>query len=573
MARTSKKGMKQTPVSRRFHVGIYARVSVDGAKTYGKEKFSRSRNNESIDTQIVMAKQYLKEHQEMELYDCYTDSGRSGTNFKREGFERMMQDIRRRRIDCVIVKDLSRFGRNHIEAGNYIQKIFPFMGVRFIALADGIDTFGKKSGADEMTLNLKNLVNEMFVRDIAEKIKSGRRSSQEQGSYTGGVPPYGYRAEWTDGKKRLFICPETSKIVRDIYEMYLSGKNMRQIAGELYERGVHRPQIYRKTGHVYRRQGEVAEQWSSETVKLILTNPVYTGCLVQGSTDGRQYKIRNRHDMGSDDYRIRPGTHEPIISENIFFQAAAMFEKSAAKYCNRNGFSKRVPAEEDIYAGALFCGDCGKRMVRVANVKPFSSGDRIRYYGYFCPSSRRMDDLQCPAKSISLRVLNELVKTALHQQFALSDLRAGRLIKEYERQSGEQMQKIRREIVRCGRRQENGRRIESELYRKYHEGRMTREEFQQMKEEQEKFLCEIAARNVEWQHRLDSIKRETAEQGRFLRNLIKGNGEAKLTKDVIHTLIRRIDVYDGHRVKITFAFRMNPLLTGGGKDDRNNADG
>lgn len=573
MARTSKKRVKQMSFSRRFHVGIYARISVDGAKTCGKEDLSQTQKNESIDTQIVMAKQYLKEHPEMELYDCYTDSGKTGTNFKREGFERMMRDIRRKRIDCVIVKDLSRFGRNHIEAGNYIQKIFPFMGVRFIALADGIDTFGEKSGTDEMTLNLKNLLNEMFVKDIAEKIKSGRRSSQEQGSYTGGIPPYGYRAEWVDGKKCLFICPETSKIVRAIYEMYVSGKNMRQIVRELYERGVHRPQMYRKTGHVYRQNGEVVEQWSSGTVKLILTNPVYTGCLVQGTTGGRQYKIRDRHDRSSDDYRIRPGTHEPIISENMFFQAAAMFEKSAAKYCNRNGFSKKAPAEEDIYAGVLFCGDCGKRMARVANVKQFSSGDMVRYYGYHCPSSRRMDDLQCPAKSISLRVLNELVKTALHQQFALSDLRAGRLIKEYERQSGEQMQKIRREIVRCGRRQENGRRIESELYRKYHEGRMTREEFQQMKEEQEKFLCEIAARNVEWQHRLDSIKRETAEQGRFLRNLIKGNGEAKLTKDVIHTLIRRIDVYDGYRVKITFAFRMNPLLTGGGKDDRNNADG
>ena len=130
MARTSKKKKtEQMPLSRRFHVGVYARLSVEGTE----------RKNESIDTQIAMAKQYLKEHPEMELYDCYTDLGRTGTNFKREGFERMMQDVRKKRIDCVVVKDLSRFGRNHIEAGNYIQKIFPFMGVRFIALADGID--------------------------------------------------------------------------------------------------------------------------------------------------------------------------------------------------------------------------------------------------------------------------------------------------------------------------------------------------------------------------------------------------------------------------------------------------
>lgn len=557
MARTSKKKKtEQIRLSRHLHVGIYARLSVEGTE----------RKNESIDTQIAMAKQYLKVHPEMELYDCYTDLGKTGTNFKREGFERMMQDVRKKRIDCIIVKDLSRFGRNHIEAGNYIQKIFPFMGVRFIALADGIDTFEAKTGTDEMTVSLKNLVNEMYARDIAEKVKSSRRSSQEQGSYTGGLPPYGYRAEWVDGRKCLFVCPETSGIVKDIYEMYLSGKNMRQIAGELYERGIHRPGIYKKTGYVYRQEGEILEQWGTGTVKLILTNPVYMGCLVQGTTCGKQYRIRNRHDVDSGDYSIRHRTHEPIVSEDVFFRVAAMFEKSAEKYCNRDGSSQKIPLEEDIYAGVLFCGDCGKRMARVANAKQFSSGDMVRYYGYHCPSSRRVDDLQCPAKSIGRSVLDELVKTALHQEFALSDLRPGRLVKEYERQAEEQKQKIRQEIIQCGKQQECKKKRGSELYLKYHEGSLSLEEFRQIKKEQEKCLHKIAGKKEELQHRLDGVEREIAEKGKFLRNLMKCNEKTKLTKDVIHTLIRRIDVYAGHRVKITFAFRMNDLLMkGGGK--------
>ncbi len=551
MARTSKKKKtERIPLSRRFHVGVYARLSVEGSE----------RKNESIDTQIAMAKQYLKEHPEMELYDCYTDLGRTGTNFKREGFERMMQDVRKKRIDCVIVKDLSRFGRNHIEAGNYIQKIFPFMGVRFIALADGIDTSSEKSGTDEMALNLKNLVNEMYARDIAEKVKSSKRSRQEQGSYTGGIPPYGYLAEWLEGKKCLFVCPETSGIVKDIYGMYLSGKNMGQIAGELYESGIHRPGIYKKTGHVYRQEGEALEQWGTATVKFILTNPVYMGCLVQGTTCGRQYKIRNRHDVDSGDYSVKWGTHEPLISEDIFFQVAAMFEKSAEKYCNSNGFSKKVPLEEDIYAGVLFCGDCGKAMARVANAKEFTSGHTVRYYGYYCPASRRLDDLHCPTKSIALGVLDELVKTALYQEFALSDLRPGRLVKEYEKQAEEQKEKIRQEIVSCGKKQESGKKKGSELYQKYHEGGLSLEEFQQMKKEQERSLLEMAGRKEELQRRLDGMEREIAEKGKFLRNLMKCNEKTKLTKDVIHSLIRRIDVYAGHRVKITFAFCMNELL-------------
>ena len=561
MARTSKKKRtEQMPLSRRFHVGVYARLSVDGSKACGQEDTPQARKNESIDTQIAMAKRYLKEHPEMELYDCYTDLGRTGTSFKREGFERMMQDVRKKRIDCVIVKDLSRFGRNHIEAGNYIQKIFPFMGVRFIALGDGIDTFGEKSGTDEMALNLKNLVNEMYARDIAGKVKSSKRSRQEQGSYTGGIPPYGYRAEWIEGRKCLFICPETSGIVKDIYGMYLSGKNMRQIAGELYGRGIHRPGIYKKTGHVYRQEGEVLEQWGTGTVKLILTNPVYMGCLVQGTTCGKQYKIRNRHDVDSGDYSMKWGTHEPLVSEDVFFQVAAMFEKSAAKYCNRDGFSKKVPLEEDIYAGVLFCGDCGKRMARVANAKQFSSGDRVRHYGYYCPSSRRMDDLQCPSKSIGMSVLDELVKTALHQEFALSDLRPGRLVKEYERQAEKQKQQIMQEMVPCEKQQESGKRRGSELYLKYRSGSLSLEEFQQMKKKIEKSMQEMSERKKELECRMDGMEREMKEKGKFLRNLMKCNEKTELTEDVIHTLISRIDVYASHRVKITFAFRMNELL-------------
>lgn len=551
MARTSKKKKtEQLPLSRCFHVGVYARLSVEGTE----------RKNESIDTQITMAKQYLKEHPEMVLYDCYTDLGRTGTNFKREGFERMLQDVRKKRIDCVIVKDLSRFGRNHIEAGNYIQKIFPFMGVRFIALTDRIDTFFMESGTDEMALNLKNLVNEMYVRDIAEKVKSSRRSSQEQGSYTGGIPPYGYRAEWADGKKCLFICPETSGIVKDIYEMYLSGKNMRQIAAVLYERGIHRPGAYRKTGHVYWQEGEVLEQWTAGTIKLILTNPVYMGCLVQGTTCGKQYKIRDRHDVDSGDYRIQHGTHEPLVSEDVFFRVAAMFEKSASKYCNRDGFSKKVPIEEDIYVGVLFCGDCGKQMARVANAKQLGSGDMVRHYGYYCPSSGRLDELQCPAKSIGMGVLDKLMKTALRQEFSLSDLRSGRLVKELENQAEEQKRKIRHEIVLCGKQQESRKKRGSELYRKYHEGSLSLEEFQHMKKENEKSLHETAERKEELQRGLDVMEGEIREKGKFLRNLMKCNERTELTKESIHTLINRIDVYADHRVKITFAFCMNELL-------------
>jgi len=526
MARTSKKErIGQIPVSRRFHVGIYARLSVD----------STEKKNESIDTQIAIARQYLKEHPEMELYGCYTDLGKTGTNFKREGFERMMQDVRKKRIDCVIVKDLSRFGRNHIEMGNYIQKIFPFMGIRFIAITDGVDTLSTKAGTDEMAVNLKNLFNEMYAKDISGKVKSSRRTSQEQGSYTGGIPPYGYYPEWVAGKKCLFVCPETSVVVKEIYEMFLAGKNMRQITRVLYEKKIHRPGIYRKTGHVYQQKGEVLEQWAAGTVKLILSNPVYMGCLVHGTT-------------------------EPVVSEDMFFQTASILEKSAVKYCNRNRLSKNMPLEEDIYAGVLFCGGCGKRMARVVSTKQLNSGDRVRIYGYYCPASRRMDDLHCPANSISINVLAKLVKTALHQEFALSGICPGKLVKEFEKQAEGQKRQAMQEIARCGKQKENMKKRGSELYLKYHTGSISLEKFQQMKRENEKSVQEISKRQEALQCSLYIIDKELKEKGKFLRNLIKCNEKTELAKDVIHTLVNRIDVYTGSRVKITFTFRMNDLL-------------
>ena len=220
-----------------------------------------------------------------------------------------------------------------------------------------LDISGQNEGVD-MGTALKNLVNEMYARDIAVKVKASRKAKWEQGSYTGGIPPYGYRAEWIGDKKCLFIEEAAAGIVRKIFELFLSGKNMKEIVIWLYENKVARPVQYHKTGQVYwQGEGEL-EQWSRATVKMILTNPVYMGCLVQGRTCGKDYMMRERHDIDSGDWSVKECTHEAIVSEDLFFEAAGKFEKSSV-YCNRNGFSKTVPVDEDIFAGVLYCGEEG----------------------------------------------------------------------------------------------------------------------------------------------------------------------------------------------------------------------
>lgn len=550
MSRTSKRGLNAKKgimtQDKLYSVGIYARLSVDGDE----------RKSESIETQLDIAKAFLRKQRDMVLYDCYIDLGKSGTNFAREGFERMMQDVRLCRIDCILVKDLSRFGRNHIEAGNYIEKIFPFLGVRFIAVADHFDSMKASAGDENLGVSLKNLVNEMYARDIAIKIKSGKRVKWEQGSYIGGILPYGYRAEWIDGKKCLFPEETTSDIVRKIYDLFLSGKSMKEIRVWLYEQRIQRPGSYRKSGHIYGQEGEDLKEWSAGTIKWLLTNPVYTGCLVQGITCARDYQ--KRHEAAAEDWAVREHTHEAIISEDIFIRAALRFEQSS-KYSNKAGFSRTIPLEEDIFSDVLFCGECGGRLRRISGIKELGSGHRLRRYYYDCPSAGRIDESRCEKKYISKEALVKLVKLALYQELSLSSIRPKDLIerncKEAERQKAVRSRRLREteKAILCITR------LCSEQYAGYRMGELGWEKFAKAKEENNARIAALQKKKEEIADSLKSMDMETVHNNRFLRRLFKCSEKTELTAEVIQALIYRIEVYPDQRVRVIFAFRQGKI--------------
>lgn len=552
MARTSKKKQETGKLPGKvYSTGIYARLSVD----------SGERKNESIETQVEIARDFIGRQPDMELYDTYTDIGKTGTNFERNGFERMMRDVRTRKIDCIVVKDLSRFGRNHIETGNYIGKIFPFMGVRFIAVTDNFDSMGISGQDEDMGVNLKNLVNEMYARDIAAKVKASRKAKWEQGSYTGGVPPYGYRAEWAGDKKCLLIEETTADIVRKLFELFLSGKNMKEIVVWLYENKVVRPEWYHKTGEVYCHEEGKLEQWSRATVKMMLKNPVYIGCLVQGRTCGKDYMKRKLHDVDPGDWSVKEHTHEAIVSEDTFFAAAEKFEESS-RYCNRRGFSKAAPVEEDIFAGILYCGDCGAKMKRVSAVKEFSSKDRVRTYSYKCPNSRRIDSLKCAGKSITLNTLISIVKEVIRQEFTLSGMRPKELVEMNGRETERLKEEWNARLAMLEKKLAGLRQLGSEQYLQYRMGEMDGERFKRAKEENDKNAAAIQEESRDIAEKLRRIDSETAGKNHFLRTLMKGSGKGELTAEIVRTLVKRIEVYPEHRVKVTFAFGKSELLAG-----------
>lgn len=552
MARTSKKNPEaDKKPARIYYVGIYARLSVD----------SGDRKNESVETQVEIAKAYVGRQPDMVIYGVYTDIGKTGTSFEREGFERMMRDVRARKIDCIVVKDLSRFGRNHIETGNYIEKIFPFMGVRFIAVTDHFDSMDISGQGEAISVNLKNLVNEMYAKDIAVKVKAGKRAKWEQGSYTGGIPPYGYRAEWIEGKKRLFIEESTADIVRKIYGLFLSGSSIKEIAVWLYENKVARPTEYRKTGRAYCMDGEEPLQWPRATVKLILTNPVYMGCLVQGCTCGKDDRMRGRHEVVPGDWSVKEHTHEAVVSEEMFWEAAGKFEKSRMQG-SQNGFSKAAPLEEDIFARILFCGCCGARMRRVTAVKQFCSKDRVRTYGYRCPNFDRIDRLKCEGESITLGSLTKIAKETARQEFMLSGICPKDLVERNSREAEIRKKEWNRQLAAAGRKLEGITKDGSEQYLKYRAGELDAEGFKKAKEENDKKAASLKEEGRAAAEKLKRIDSETARKNRFLSALAEGGGTSEWTAEIVRTLFERIEVYPGHRAEVVFAFKRSEVLAG-----------
>lgn len=348
MARISKKlsgdytAAKGGQAKKMYSVGIYARLSVNG----------NERKNESVETQVEIAKAFIGEHEDMVLVGCYTDIGKTGTDFAREGFERMMCDVRKRRIDCIVVKDLSRFGRNHIETGNYIEKIFPFLGVRFIAVTDNFDSMDLSGGNDIWGVNLKNLVNEMYAKDIGIKVKSAKKIRQEQGSYTGGKPPYGYRAQRVGDKRCLCAEEDCADVVRNIFGLFLGGRSINEIVAWLYVSSIATPMDYYRAGKLYYGENEQSRQWTKGTVKKILTNPVYTGCLPYGHS------------------------HEAIIGEEMFLKAAEKFKKMPEEHSKNKYPVKRT-------ANVIDCRRCGSKSIyqerKLEEIVRFGCEQYIKY--------------------------------------------------------------------------------------------------------------------------------------------------------------------------------------------------
>lgn len=411
MARKSRKNVQATPAvvvgPVQYKVALYARISVEN---------EQKREADTIGNQIALLKDFVSQHQDLVVFDLYCDDDISGVSFVRPEFARMMNDIRAGKVTCVIVKDLSRLGRNMIESGEYIEQIFPRMGVRFISVTDRFDSL--RDDAD-ISIQLKNFANEAYARDISKKIRAVKRTQQLAGKWTTGTPPYGYMLD-PDDKYHLFPDPQTGPIVLAIFRMVAENHTLHFIAKTLNEQGVPSPGRYLYDIGLRKTEKFKNAIWYLQTIKKILVDPVYLGWIVSGKYRSQlcEQGTKTTVKTPEEEWIINKGMHEPIVSKELFDKvqdilSARQSEQGLATIYDSK--SKR----RSMFKGILRCGECGRSM--------YLRSKSNRGYYYYCTLHENYNATICPKKAVKQEDVESLALRLIQTQIrAFSD--AQRLI-------------------------------------------------------------------------------------------------------------------------------------------------
>lgn len=382
---------------KKFSVAVYLRLSrEDGDKT----------ESDSIANQRLLIENYLSDKPSLQFFREYVDDGYTGSNFERPGFIKMMEDVKRQKVNCIIVKDLSRFGRNYIEVGRYIEKKFPAMGIRFIAINDQYDNAKESGDAEQIIVPFKNLINDAYCRDISIKVRSQLDVKRKNGKFIGSFAAYGYLKDPKD-KNHLIVDEYAAEIVQLIFNLKLDGFSALAIAEELNKMGVLPPMEYKRMlGYNYNSgfRTSTTPSWGAKSVIRILENELYTGVMVQGKNQKINYKVKKSRAVSSEQWIRVQDTHEAIIPRTYFDRVQEIMRLD----------TRTAPSEKNVYplSGLVRCGDCEQNMVRRSTAKK----NKVYYYLH-CSSYRNGEG--CTSHIISEEKLMCAVITFVKTQLAL----------------------------------------------------------------------------------------------------------------------------------------------------------
>lgn len=526
-----------------FSVALYIRLSKEDS---GKN------NQNTVENQKALLEDFVKNKPDMKVVDIYIDNGFSGTNFERPAFQKMMEDGKSGKINCIIVKDLSRLGRSYLEIGNYLEKIFPFLNIRFISVTDHFDTFAVTSSEDGrglangIEIPLKNIINEVYAKDISRKVGSAIEIKKKEGRYGGGVAPYGYQKS-NIVKGKYEVDEEAARVVRYIFELRLKGYGYCSIVKILNEKGIKSPSAYRYEKGIVKNENVKDKLWKIYAIEGMLRDEVYLGNMVRGKTHSAMYKGEKRHYVPRSEWVIVPGTHEPIVSKELFEAVQAVNKKKAQEHKESLEKAKQNPRHDNLFKGKIFCGDCGIAM-------GCATGNH-NSRNYYCSNYRQNGAMGCMKKNISARKLEKAVLEAvrMHLQIFLESrdvIQLGNHNAEIEKRRT----LLEQELKDLEQKEVQYQRKLSNIYLDYKENLLTVQEYFMMKDKYQETLAGIEMDRKEKALLLNEMEETCGAEQKLSQAAKQYIGQMMVTKDMVDVLIKRIEIFANGRIHIAFRF-------------------
>ena len=534
MARKSRKTENAviTDSVSQIRTALYIRLSVEDMKGRGN----------SLESQQNIMEQFIALKPDFRVCGVYADNGVTGTVFERPDFRRMLADIEAGKIDCVMVKDLSRLGRNAIDTGYYIEKFFPLHNVRFISVNDNFDTDDKNSPSGGVILHLKNMINEAYSIDISRKIRAQAQQSMKAGDYIGARPPYGYDKA-PDNCHKLVVDPVASEVVRQIFMWAYEKAGLNDIVKRLNDANILPPSQYgQMKGRITHENLIGMGSWQTRTVSKILADEVYTGDMVQGKTKSVNHR---QIPQPPENWIVVKGTHEAIISHDMF-EAVKNYREAVSDGVIQRG---KTHYSENIFKGKIFCACCGKPLHRQRCVRKKLPDT----YCYHCISNSRIAKGACDGTLIYEDDLRSLVMDILLQRIEIITGKS-LFVQKNERAFQAGRDRAKAEISRLRQEIEKNRGFLRGLYESLVEGVITSDEYLDMKSAYEDKISSAFNGIAELEKEQSELIAQIERCSSFEESVSGLAADTKLTAELVDKLISRISVDKNRNVEIEFAF-------------------
>ena len=538
MARTKNRGLQQSfspsYTVRRWRLGEYIRLSKEDLKK-GKDD-----SNSVINQRDLLNDFYQKHIGEFESVSEYVDDGHTGTDANRENFQRLLSDVMSGKINCVVVKDLSRFARNYSDAGSLIDNLFVQMGVRFISLAENVDSYLNPDSVSSIIVPITNVMNDQYCYQTSKKIRQVFDMKRRNGEFIGSYAPYGYVKDPND-KHALLVDPEAAEVVKSIFALFLSGMNKRGITYYLNDHGTLCPTAYKQQqGLKYNAPNAQGNpMWSTITIDTILKNRVYVGDMVQGRQRVKSYKIHIQEKVPEEEWFIVENTHEAIIDRETFAKVQSLLKRD----------TRTAPKAKQLYlfSGFLKCADCGRAMSRIAS--------KGIYVYYQCGTYKSLSKKACTMHSIKSDRLEAGVLFAIQQQVHLA-LTYSEFVARINSAPLKRSKSKRLEDTIAAKEKELAKimRYKQALYQDWKDGEITRNDYRHMSEDYEQQIEALTRIMQTLTAEQEQLENGVDAESPCLTAFLKYRNIDKLTREILGELIDHIKVYEGGNISVKFKY-------------------